>query len=103
MTHTREEVLALARAIFGESNLAKVLDALDGYGTESYEREVNRVKLAILRLSEGKTEKLLYWIKAAKVDYRDPLAAQELGPASPPEGSKLQAQAKKLVDRWGNK
>ena len=103
MTHTREEVLASAKAMFGESKLAEVLAALDEYGTESYEREVNRVKLAILQLSEGKTEKLLYWVKIAKVDYRDPLAAQELGPLSPEEGAKLQATAKNLIDRWGKK
>ena len=103
MTHTREEVIASAKAMFGESELAEVLAALDDYGTESYELEVNRVKLAILQLSDGKTDKLLYWIKTAKVDYRDPLAAQELGPLSPEEGAKLQARAKNLVDRWGKK
>jgi hypothetical protein len=103
MTHTREEVLASAKAMFGESKLAEVLAALDEYGTESYEREVNRVKLAILQLSDGKTEKLLYWVKIAKVDYRDPLAAQELGPLSPEEGAKLQATAKNVIDRWGKK
>jgi len=103
MTHTREEVLALAKAKFGESRLAEVLAALDEYGTESCEREVNRVKLAILQLSEGETEKLLYWITTAKVDYRDPLAAQELDPLSPEEGATLQASATNLLDRWGRK
>jgi hypothetical protein len=98
-----EEVLACAEALFGESRLADVLAALDEYGTASHEREVNRVKLAILQLSEGKTEKLLYWIKSAKADYRDPLAAQALGPLSPDEGAKLQAVAKNVVDRWGRK
>jgi hypothetical protein len=48
-------------------------------------------------------DKLLYWVKTAKVDYRDPLAAQELGPLSPEEGAKLQAGAKQLIDRWGRK
>src|SRR4249920_2500326 len=99
MTHTREEVIASAKAMFGEGKLAEVLAALDEYGTESHEIEVNRVKLAILRLSEGNTDKLQYWIKTAKVDYRDPLAAQELGPLSPEEGAKLQEKAKNLVDR----
>ena len=103
MAHTREEVRASAKAMFGESKLAEVLAALDEYGTESYEREVNCVKLAILQLSEDKTEKLLYWAKTAKADYRDPLAAQELGPLSPEEGARLQARAKTLIDRWGEK
>lgn len=103
MTHTPEEVLALAQAMFGESCLKEVLAVLDVYGTESYEREINRVKLAILQLSEGKTEKLRYWVKTAKVDYRDALAAQQLGPLSPEEGAKWQAIATDLLERWGKK
>lgn len=103
MTHTRDEVLASAKAMFGESELANVLAALDEYGVESHEREVNRVKLAILQLSEGQKEKLLYWTQVAKVDYRDPLAAQELGPISAQEGARLQGMAKNLIDRWGKK
>ena len=89
--------------MFGGSKLAEVMAALDEYGTESYEREVNRVKLAILQLSEGNMEKLLYWIKTAKVDYRDPLAARELGPLWPEKGAQLRASAKKSIDRWGKK
>ena len=87
--------------MFGQSKLAEVMAALDEYGTESYEVEVDRVRLAILQLSEGKIEKLLHWVKTAKIDYRDPLAAQELGPLSPLEVAKLQGTAKNLVDRWG--
>ena len=83
--------------------LAEVLAVLDKYGTESYEREVNRVKLAILQLSERKTEKLPYRIKTAKVDYRDPLAVQELGSLLPAEEAKLPAAAKTLIDCWGKK
>ena len=103
MSLARDEVIASARALFGESKLAEVLAALDDYGTERHEVEVNRVKLAILRLSDGKTDKLLYWIKTAKADYRDALAAQELGPLSPEEGAKLQAKAKDLLDRFSRK
>jgi len=103
MTDTREEVLALAKAMFGEGNLAEVLTVLDAYGTESHEREVNRVKLAILELSKGRKETLLHWVKIAKLDYRDPLAARELGPLTPEEGAKLQTKARNLIDRWGGK
>jgi hypothetical protein len=103
MTHTRADVLEAANAMFGEDNLTAVLVALDEYGTESYELEVNRVKVAILKLSGGKMDTLLYWVKIAKVDYRDPLAAQALGPLSPDEGAKLQAVAKNLIDRCGKK
>jgi hypothetical protein len=103
MTHTREGVLALAEAIFGESNLKAIMNALDEFGIESHELEANRVKLAILRISKGDTEKLLYWVKIAKVDYRDVLAAQQLGPLAPEEGAKWQTMAQNLVDRWGKK
>ena len=103
MTPTREQVVSSIKAKFGESRLAEVLAALDQYGAESHEREVNRVKLAILELSEGKIEKLLHWIKTAKVDYRDTLAAQELGPLSPEEGARLRAWAKNLLNRWRRK
>jgi len=99
MTKTREELLAT----FGESHLEAVTAALDEYGAASHEREVDRVKLAILRISEGDIEKLKYWVKVAKTDYRDVLAAAETGPLSPKEGAKLQAKARDVVDKWGKK
>ena len=83
--------------------LEEVLATLDEYGTESYEREVDRVKLAILQLSEGKTEQLQYWVQTAKVDYRDPLAALQLGPHSSEQGATWRAIAKSLIDSWGKK
>ena len=103
MTHTREDVLASAKTLYGESSLKEVLAVLDEYGTESHEPEVNRVHLAILQLSEGKKEKLLYFVKTAKVDYRDVLAFQQVGPLTPEKGAKWQSMAKSLVDRWGRK
>jgi hypothetical protein len=103
MKQAREEVLALAQAIFGESRLQSVVAVLDEYGAERHEREVDRVKLAILRISAGDMDKLSYWVRIAKVDYRDVLAAEETGPLSPEDGAKLQAKSKNVVDRWGKK
>ena len=103
MTPTREDVLAAARGWFGEAELNQVLPLLDQYGSESHEPEVNRVKLAILALSEGKMDKLQYFVKLAKVDYRDVLAARQPGPMSPEEGAKWQAMARTLIDQWGKK
>jgi len=103
MKQAREEVLALAQAMFGESLLQSVVAALDRYGAESHEREADRVKLAILRISAGDMDKLTYWVKIAKVDYRDVLAAEETGPLSPEDGAKWQAKAKSVVGRWGKK
>ena len=103
MTHTREDVLASTRALFGEQSLTDILSLLDEYGRESYELEENRVKLAILELSEGDKEKLEYFVKIAKTDYRDVLAAQELGPLSPEVGEQLQALTRSIVESWGKK
>ena len=93
----------MAHAVFGKGNLEKVLTVLDAYGIEGHELELNRVKLAILQRSEGNREKLLYWVNTAKVDYRDALAAQQLGPLSPEEGAKLESLAKGLIVTWGKK
>lgn len=103
MTQSRENVLALIITMYGEANLNEVLTMLDEYGIENVEPEVNRVQLAILQLSEGNKDKLLYLVKTAKVDYRDILAWQQLGSLSPEEGEKWQATAQTLIDRWGKK
>jgi len=103
MTQAREGVLALAASMFGEGNLEAIMSALDEFGIESHEPEVDRVKLAILQLSEGDPEKLRHWVKAAKLDYRDVLAARELGPLAPEEGAKWQSKAQDLLDKWGKK
>ena len=103
MAHTREDVLAAARAAFPESDLADVLAALDLYGAEPYEREIERVQLAILAISAGNKEELLQLVKAAKSDYRDVLAWQQLGPLSPEDGEKLQAAARALIRNWGKR
>jgi hypothetical protein len=43
------------------------------YGLAAYEREPDRVRLAILKLSEGSVERLREMTAAAKRDYRDVL------------------------------
>jgi hypothetical protein len=103
MTDTREDVLAVAIKMYGQGNLDKVLAILDEYGSKHYEPEMNRVHLAILQLSEGKKEKLRYFVNTAKVDYRDVLAFQQLGPLSSKEGEKWHAMVKSLIDRWSKK
>ena len=58
MPHTRDEVVAVVQKTFPETSCSRVLELLDSYGVESYERERERVQLAILKLSEGNEEKL---------------------------------------------
>ena len=50
---------------------------LDQYGATSGERGRVRVQLAILKLSEGRGERLPELVRMAKIDYRDVLAYAE--------------------------
>ena len=61
------------------------------------------MQLAIIELSGGDKEQLLRFVRDAKVDYRDILAAQQLGPLSEEEGRKLQDTALALIGKWGKK
>ena len=67
----------------------RICEALATYGVASYEREAERVQLAILKLSEGAVERALAMVAAAKRDYRDVLLwaeypEQSRTPPSPP-------------------
>ena len=53
--------------------VTEVLKLLDAYGVQSYERERERVQVAIVTLSEGDEAKLRYLIDVAQNDYRDVL------------------------------
>lgn len=66
----------VTRLFAAECRLA-ASELLDLYGTEPYEREVVRVRVAALKLSEGSLVRLEEVIVAAKRDYRDVLAWAE--------------------------
>lgn len=70
---TRTHVRTYAAALFPQESPELVLELLDHYGTEPHERERERVHMAILFLSEGKEDALLYYIEHGKQDYRDVL------------------------------
>lgn len=55
----------------------EVIALLEGYGTEDYHREKDRVRLAVLKLAHGSQENLARQIESAKYDYRDVLLAAE--------------------------
>ncbi len=103
MTHTRADVVAAVRAGFPGSDAATILAILDLYGTEPYEREKERVQLAVVALSQGSEDKLLYFVQCAKTDYRDVLHWQASGPLSAAEGERQQQAAQRLTARWGKK
>jgi hypothetical protein len=74
---TPDWVATKVREVFSQENPDDVMEILDLYGVESYERERDRVQLAILKLCEGSQEKLLHYLDVAKNDYRDVLAWAE--------------------------
>src|SRR5438105_5697881 len=92
MPDSCDEVVAVVQKTFPESSWTRILELLDTYGTESYERERERVQLAILKLSEGNEEKLREFVAVAKRDYRDVLFWAEN-----PEEAKLDTPEKREV------
>src|SRR5262249_27214176 len=76
-TYDRGLMISKVRECFPEDKAEEVLAILDQYGTESYERERERVQIAILKLANGNLEELLRLIQVAKRDYRDVLAWAE--------------------------
>ena len=103
MANTRDEVIAAVTAAFPCSDAATILGILDLYGTESYGRERERVQLAILALSEGSEDKLLYFVEIAKIDYRDILHWAASGPLSEEQGEEQRQAARRLIERWNKK
>ncbi len=103
VTHTRDNVLAAVRASFPHNDAATILSVLDLYGTEPYEREKERVQLAIVALAAGDEDKLLYFVQCAKTDYRDVLHWHASGPLSAEEGARARQAALDLIKRWGKK
>ena len=66
-----------ARQLFSAEDLPQVLALLEAYGNESWQREPERVRLGLLKLSGGKLEQLRHYLAAAQGDYRDVLAWAE--------------------------
>jgi hypothetical protein len=101
MPHSRNDVIAVVQETFPKDAYSRVLELLDIYGIESYERERERVQLAILKLSGGNEEKVREFVAVAKRDYRDVLFW-----ADNPEEAKLdtpekRARVKKMFERFG--
>lgn len=56
---------------------AIVHEELARYGQEEYEREPERVRVAILKAAGASLETIRQWVGIAKNDYRDVLASAE--------------------------
>lgn len=90
MRYSRRQVQKAIKQAFPNSDAFQILARLDAYGTEDYERERERVQLAIVALTEGVEDKLDDYIAVAKRDYRDVLFWAEY-----PEESKVDTPEKK--------
>ncbi len=103
MPPSREEVVAVVQKTFPESAHTRVLELLDTYGVESYERERERVQLAILKLSEGNEEKLREFVAVAKRDYRDVLFWAENPEEAKLDTPEKRERIKKMFEKFGIK
>jgi hypothetical protein len=103
MAHSRDEVAAAIQKTFPESAHARVLELLETYGVESYERERERVQLAILKLSEGNEEKLRNFVAVAKRDYRDVLFWAENPEEAKLDTPEKRERGRKMFEQFGIK
>ena len=103
MPHSRDEVVAVVQKSFPETSRSRVLELLDTYGVESYERERERVQLAILKLSEGNEGKLREFVAVAKRDYRDVLFWAENPEEAKLDTPEKRERIKKMFEKFGIK
>jgi hypothetical protein len=103
MTYSRDEVVAAVQAAFPKSSWPRVLELLDSYGVESYERERERVQLAILKLSGGSEEKLREFVAVAERDYRDVLFWAEYPEVARLVTPEKRERMRKMFEKFGIK
>ncbi len=96
-----KELLNEVISLFPKEDPATVLELLDYYGKEPYERERHRVQKAILKISGGDADKLLEFIIAAKRDYRDVLMWAENASPSPAEAAAMLHSVASMLQRSG--
>lgn len=74
---TDADVERIVRRDYAADLADEVLADLRTYGTESWEKEVPRVRIALLRLANGNIDVLRQQLDYAKRDYRDVLLGAE--------------------------
>lgn len=100
-TQEKIEILdsKLKRLFPDRSERQKVMEILLTYGTESYEREPDRVRLAILKLSGNSLDEIKKYTQYAKQDFRDILCWAEYPNQGKAWNLKDQAEKQRLADR----
>lgn len=87
------DVERITRRDFPPEQVAEVLAILAEYGSEEWQREEDRVRLAVLKLANRNMKDLRYWIEQAKRDYRD-----VLGPAEYPQYGRSRGPQDKIIE-----
>ena len=71
------DVIRIVKRDYSATQFDTVMTILNEYGAEYWQRGVNRVRLAVLKLAGGDIQTLRREIDVAKRDYRDVLAYAE--------------------------
>ena len=74
---------------------------LSEYGSDTWNREPHRVRVAVLKLANGNLERLRTEIETAKCDYRDVLAPAEYPNYSkcvPGPDTRASAEVQRIID-----
>jgi hypothetical protein len=83
------------------SSWARILELLDSYGVEPYERERERVQLDIVKLSAGSEAKVREYVAVAKRDYRDVLVWAEYPEESRLDTPEKRERVRKMFEKFG--
>lgn len=94
--------LAVGEA-FPEADASSIVALLNTYGTESHERERERVQLAIVKLCDGDAGKVQSYIDVAKTDYRDVLHWASRPAPTAQEAAKDLHAVREVLTLWGKK
>jgi len=92
--YTFKQVEKAVAKVFKDHPIDEVVSVLKEYGIEEHEKEVNRVCLAILKLSKGDMNYFKKYLDLAKKDYRDVLVKAEYDN----DLIEIQAPYKELID-----
>ena len=71
------DVERIVRRDYPAEQFDTVMNMLNEYGVEQWQRENSRVRLAAMKLAAGNLEMLRRALNSAKVDYRDVLSGAE--------------------------
>jgi len=99
--HSRDDVVESVQGTFPKSSWARVVELLDSYGVEPYERERKRVQVAILKLSAGSEAKVREYVAVAKRDYRDVLFWAEYPEESKSDTPEERQRVRKMFEKFG--